>query len=352
MKLFKTLLLTITTIVACTAITYAYSDVTPDNQYYEAIQYVTENHISNGVGNDKFAPDRDITVAQFCTMLIRTFDYDIAHSEQPCTYEIVRICSEYDWVSDEYIQYDRNVHKPISKGSAALGIISALDVHIYDNRLYGGERLSYYHEATNVAKYNGIYDEDAEYYDTITRAEAANLIYRFVTNGVQQEIPQIMQEFEIIDNEYVDTDPYYIEIMKCPEEIRDQFVEDGWKFIIDDDPIEEFSRETGIKSVIGLTSYDDRRIAISSITADAIIHEFGHYLRHRIGRAYDVQKLYNEEGITNSAFREYARSSYEEYFAEFFDYYVTDSWGMLEFAKITSPKTYMFFEQLQSNGWV
>ncbi len=352
MKLFKTFLLTITTIVTCTAITYAYSDVTPDSQYYEAIQYVTENHISNGVGNDKFAPDSDITVAQFCTMLIRAFDYDIAHSEQPCTYEIVRICSEYDWVSDEYIQYNRNVHGPISKGSAALGIISALDVHIYDNRLYGGEHLSYYYEATNVAKYNGIYSESDNCYDTITRAEAANLIYRFITDGVQQEIPRIMQEFPVDNNRYDNADEYYLKIMECPKEIRDKFISDGWTFMINSDTIRRYESSYGYPRglFIGLTVYDDKYIAVES--PDAVLHEFGHYLHDRINRDSEIASLYRSEGINNYEMREYARTSWEEYFADYFDCFIADPFMDIEEVKALSPQTYALFEELQSNGWI
>lgn len=352
MKLFKALLLTIATIAACTVVTFAYSDVTPDNQYYDAIQYVTENHISNGVGNDKFAPDRNITVAQFCTMLIRAFDYDIAHSEQPCTYEIVRICSEYDWISDEYIQYNIDVRNPITRGSAAFGIISALDVHIYDNRLYGGEHLSYYHEATNVAKYNGIYSESDDYYDTITRAEAVNLIYRFITDGVQQEIPQIMQEFPVVNNEYVYEDEFYLNIMLCPKVIRDKFIADGWRFLIDDEPVEAFARQNGKPQgyYVGLASSGSKCIAVT--TPDAILHEFGHYLQYSIGRDNEVYNLYRSEGIGNNEMREYARISWQEYFADYFDCFVADPYMNIEEVKALSPQTYALFEELQSNGWV
>ena len=46
-----------------------YSDVAETAWYYDAVKYVTENGLMNGVGNDRFAPNSNLTRAMFAQIL-------------------------------------------------------------------------------------------------------------------------------------------------------------------------------------------------------------------------------------------------------------------------------------------
>ena len=48
-----------------------YSDISLSDWYYEAVKYVTENDIMNGVGDDLFAPNEEVTRAMLVTIIYR-----------------------------------------------------------------------------------------------------------------------------------------------------------------------------------------------------------------------------------------------------------------------------------------
>lgn len=50
---------------------YRYSDVSPDDWFYEDVYRATEYELFEGVGGDKFKPDNTLTRAQFVTVLAR-----------------------------------------------------------------------------------------------------------------------------------------------------------------------------------------------------------------------------------------------------------------------------------------
>ena len=60
--------------VSAMAVEVGYADVSPDSPWYEGIEYVTEQGISNGTGNNKFSPDAPITVRQWSVMLCRAYN--------------------------------------------------------------------------------------------------------------------------------------------------------------------------------------------------------------------------------------------------------------------------------------
>ena len=52
-------------------VTTAYADVAASDWYYDAVTYVTENGLMNGVGDDSFAPTTNITRGMMVTILYR-----------------------------------------------------------------------------------------------------------------------------------------------------------------------------------------------------------------------------------------------------------------------------------------
>lgn len=59
------------TIVVGNPVSVEFTDVSPDAWYYEAVNYVAENGIMIGVGNNRFSPTRAMNRAELVTMLYR-----------------------------------------------------------------------------------------------------------------------------------------------------------------------------------------------------------------------------------------------------------------------------------------
>jgi hypothetical protein len=55
-------------------VTKEYTDVNADNWYYKAVEYVTEKGLMNGVGDDTFEPNSNLTRAMLVTILYRLED--------------------------------------------------------------------------------------------------------------------------------------------------------------------------------------------------------------------------------------------------------------------------------------
>lgn len=64
------------------------------------------------------------------------------------------------------------------------------------------------------------------------------------------------------------------------------------------------------------------------------------------------ERLYCEEA-QNSCLRAYAKTNAAEYFADFFDYWVTNrqSTVKMTWLQASAPQTYTYFEALEADGW-
>jgi len=51
----------------------SYADVPEDSPWYDGVQYVTENNISNGISKTSFGADTTISTAQWAAFLLRSF---------------------------------------------------------------------------------------------------------------------------------------------------------------------------------------------------------------------------------------------------------------------------------------
>ena len=64
-------LLTLTMLIGTTGYVSAFSDVNSENNFYESIQILSGLGIINGYEDGSFGPERDVTRAEFATMLMR-----------------------------------------------------------------------------------------------------------------------------------------------------------------------------------------------------------------------------------------------------------------------------------------
>lgn len=114
-----------------------------------------------------------------------------------------------------------------------------------------------------------------------------------------------------------------------PENIRNDFKEQGWKIVITD---KSLSEELGFNyEISGATIPNDKTIMIygsQSCIRYALIHEVGHYIDFRsnfISRSESFVKLYKENGSEMLNYNSnYNQESYseEEYFAELYRTYI------------------------------
>ena len=51
--------------------TQTYDDVTPNDWFYDTVMDLTKEGVVNGVGNNRFAPNRSVTTNEFVLMLLR-----------------------------------------------------------------------------------------------------------------------------------------------------------------------------------------------------------------------------------------------------------------------------------------
>lgn len=86
--------------------------------------------------------------------------------------------------------------------------------------------------------------------------------------------------------------------------------------------------------------------------AGATLHEFGHFLSNILNDSAVCERLYCEEA-QNSCLRAYAKTNAAEYFADFFDYWVTNrqSTVKMTWLQASAPQTYTYFEALEADGW-
>ena len=103
-------------------------------------------------------------------------------------------------------------------------------------------------------------------------------------------------------------------------------------------------------SCTGVTSYQERTIYVSE--AGAVLHEFGHFIEGALlSFPARSQELFNAEA-KDAPFRSYAKTSSNEYFADYFAYLLTHSDGSksMQLLKKSTPKTYEYFHSLTING--
>ncbi|MBR6701151.1 MAG: S-layer homology domain-containing protein, partial [Firmicutes bacterium] len=85
-----------------------YTDLDPDQWYHEAVDYVVENGIMNGVGEDEFDPNGELTRAMMWTMLARLDGVDT-------TGDSVWYASALEWAKDKGITDGTGANKDITR---------------------------------------------------------------------------------------------------------------------------------------------------------------------------------------------------------------------------------------------
>ena len=187
--------------------------------------------------------------------------------------------------------------------------------------------------------------------DIITRGEAADLLYALLTGEFTVAPPPILETIPLNNKEGVHLNSYLLELQKIPEPIRQAFAERGWQYTIDYEYLARLSEERNM-SCIGATNYGSRQITVSS--AEATVHEFGHFLDELMGFPSQTEGFYQaESGTAAVLLRPYALTNEREYFADCFVYWLTYRDNSKKMAALCSaaPKTYAYLLALESQNW-
>ena len=123
------------------------------------------------------------------------------------------------------------------------------------------------------------------------------------------------------------------------------------QYTIDYEYLARLSEERNM-SCIGATNYGSRQITVSS--AEATVHEFGHFLDELTGFPSQTEGFYQAESETAAALlRPYALTYEREYFADCFVYWLTyrDNSKKMAALQSAAPRTYAYFFMREENDW-
>lgn len=189
--------------------------------------------------------------------------------------------------------------------------------------------------------------EGASASESVTRGEAAQLLYAVLTRELTVETPPAPVPMENLAG--VNINDYLLALRQVPELILAAFQDQVWTYTIDYDYLAELGKQRGI-SCVGCTSYGSKRIYVSE--AASTLHEFGHFLDGQLGFPAEHERLYLAEA-QNSGLRDYAKTNAGEYFADCFDYWVAYSGNekRMETFRNAAPQTWAYMKKLATNNW-
>ena len=313
-----------------------FTDVAKDSPWYESVTYLAEQGITNGVGNQRYAPDEQITVSQWATMLCRAFDQG----------REISLARAYHngWLSVSAVMAPDSA---VCRGELYQSAFAAGGVQIYDFVLYpDGEQISDYDNCMRVGAELGLSAENTNPMELVTRGEAAEVLYAVLTRDIHVEAPPMVEELPIRNNAAVPLNDYLVELNRVPEALLQRFKREGWTYCIDCAYLSEMSREYHA-SCVGATVYAEKTIYVSE--AGSTLHEFGHFLYCILGYPSQVEQLYRDEAEAASIFlRDYALTNCREYFADYFAYYVkcADNVEKVEQIMRCTPRTFELFQMI------
>ena len=323
-----------------------FRDVNSNSPWHDGIVFAVEHGISQGTGEDTFSPDEPVTTRQWAVMLCRAYGLDVEVFPNTSFGE-AELSQAYreGWLDmDAMLRPDTGMCRSAVYASA----FAAENVPVYPYEFYeGGVPLTAAENYIRVGWENGLCSETAEPLELMTRGEAVQLLYLIHENGLQTEVPDVVETWNVHNTDEADLGPYLREIQKVPEPILDEYIQRGWSFHVDSQEVDALGDELGM-SCAGLTSYQRKMICAKIPTC--VVHEFGHFYHHTLGFPREIDELYTEEAEAASAvLGDYAATNSREYFGEFFEYWV--DWEgdtmRLDALEEAAPETYAYFRTLE-----
>ena len=340
------LMLTAALTIPALAASPTFSDVPDGSALQESVSCLVERGITNGTGTDTFSPNAPITVRQWAVMLCRAYGAEI-HGEnwRERSQNCVETAYAHGWLNETAVQAPDT---RLCRSSLLESGLRTAGVPVYNACLFpGNESLSVSENIIRVGRKLSLCAEGASAAESVTRGEAAQLLYAVLTRELTVEAPPT--PVALVNAAGVNINDYLLALRQVPEPVLAAFNAAGWTYRIDFDYISELSKQLNM-SCIGATNYSQKTIYLSE--ASATLHEFGHFLDWTLGIPAEHEQLYLAEA-QNSGLRDYAKTNAREYFADCFDYWIAYSGSekRMETFRNAAPQTWAYFEALEKNNW-
>ena len=350
-SIIASLLLCLSLACSAQATDMTFIDVSGDSPWYDAVAYAAEEGITLGVGENKFAPDCNISARQWAVMICRA--YHKYPKEIPNTefgIDCIDLAFSEGWLNLFALG---DPDSAMSRQSLYESAFDVAGVEVYNYELYEDPELDSQADVLiRIAADIGLCAENSNPHDLITRGEAVFVICKLLQDAVDIPMPPIMSELEIQNKDGAALDDYLLEIQKVPEIIVDEFVALDWTYHVDSDFLADLSVRYNM-NCIGATSYQKKIIYAGE--PKSTIHEFGHFYHLVVGFPAAFDAIYDgEHESARKILGDYATRNAKEYFAEAFAYWVVyqDSPNKLASLQKAAPKTYTYLLELESNGWI
>ena len=326
-----------------------FRDVDSTSPWYDGVVFAVEHGISQGTGEDTFSPDDPITIRQWAVMLCRAYGLEVEALPDTLFGE-TELSQAYreGWLDmDAMLRPDTGMCRSAVYASA----FAAENVPVYPYEFYeDGVPLTAAENYIRVGWENRLCGENAEPLELVTRGEAVQLLYQLHENGLQTEVPDVVETWDVHNPDEADLGPYLREIQKVPESILDEYIQRDWSFHVDSRAVDALGDDLGM-SCTGFTNYQQKKIC-AKVPA-CVVHEFGHFYHHTLGLPQEIDKLYAEEAESAcKVLGDYAATNSREYFAEFFEYWI--NWDNNEMRmkalEEAAPETYAYFLTLEELG--
>ena len=373
MRRFICLFLVCIIIFSCNASIFAmesmpFIDVKEEDTFFEALVWAKESKIVNGDGNSLYMPNKELTLGQMTMILSRFLGNDFESDSWVREQEIcANYCVKQDIMPSYYLE---DLSNPLSFASACyfilksekilypttfdlapnvnaaiflneLGIIDTKNIDITLN-ITRGEFIELLYKIYLFDFNNIKFDEYSNYSDVIKQF-GSNIIF-------EDSLKSIEGQRDTSDI-FLMKETYYKYLSNIPYSIRQSFLDKGWKLYIGKSTLSTYSHLYPV-TIGGVTDYENKRIAV--VTANALYHEFGHFLQDDLGMMHSFDKYYQEGKDYISIYRSLHIDNESEYFATVFDLYVRSVYPndindkvSAALFKEKAPETWEFFDDLR-----
>lgn len=328
-------------------------DVPVDHPYFEAIDYLYQAGITNGIDGERFNPDERITLASLSIFCVKAFfpEEDLGDMSA-ITFLVKKEC-----VRDGGLIGLIDFETGLGIIGRAAGVIPREDLIELDYTDL--QAFRYVRDVGFVLNVMDIRDKVST--APMTRGEAAYVVYtlrQWLNTKAAKNMTAVQRfGFNYIEMEaapdYAYLQPYAkCSLMKVPFSALSMFRNLKYKIRLDDDYIDLYNKEHGSEAVALFTT---GKKAIFSKNYSSILHEFGHFTQWCMINDHDTIKTYfaDEQNVIEDILGSYALTDSGEYFAEFYQAYIGNQDNPDGLARLKSnlPETFNYFNQLENTNW-
>lgn len=286
-----------------------FDDVPATASYYNEVMYCRDNGITSGIGNNKFAPNNNISVLEATTMVLRAFQPTMLADGQSA----VDVCYFNGWI--DAASY-RNPYGTIT-------LSDLINLSLRAKGLY-----NYRGDAMETVVDMKLYNAGENGARIAKRSDCAYLIGKLAVNTYTPNWPKLAEKLNIVaDKGYEEgIAEYYVAASKLPEAVLDKWAQSGNTLGVGHEFMKKYSGadpwQTGYigvyygKGIVLLTSY-------------TMYHEFGHYI-HDVSAYKDLKSKVSAlfvkyKDVVDTVLGGYAASNDKEFFAECFSSYMGEA---------------------------